>query len=369
MIIKNGAVFGEDGLFQVRDLYIENHKIVASREEVSDDTQIDARGLFVIPGLVDIHSHGADGHDFSDGDPEGLKAILRYEKEHGITSYCPTSVTLPKDRLKKVFATILEVQGYPEGSKILGINMEGPFIDPKKKGAHEESYIHDPSVSFFRECSEACENQIKLVTMAPNQKNGMEFIEELHGEVCISLGHTSMDYDTAVEAIQRGAHHVTHLFNAMQPYAHRDPGLVGAALDDPQCVVELISDGFHIHPSVIRAVFTMFGPERVVLISDSMMATGMANGRYKLGDLDVTMKDRKATLQDGTLAGSATNLFDCMRCAVSFGVPKEQAIFAATRNPARSIGVYDRVGSLASGKDADVLLVDQDLNLKKVISE
>lgn len=367
MIIKNGAVFGEDGRFQIRDLYIENHKIVASREEVSDDMQIDAAGLLVIPGLVDIHSHGADGHDFSDGDVAGLKTILKYEKEHGVTSYCPTSVTLPKDRLKKIFATVLEVQEYHEGAKVLGINMEGPFIDPKKKGAHEEGFIHEPSVSFFRECNEACGHQIKLVTMAPNQKNGMEFIQELHKEVYISLGHTTMNYDTAVEAIQRGARHVTHLFNAMQPYAHRDPGLVGAAFDNSDCMVELICDGFHIHPSVIRAVFTLFGAERVILISDSMMATGMANGRYKLGDLDVTMKDRKATLEDGTLAGSATNLFDCMKCAVSFGVPREQAIFAATRNPAVSIGVYDRVGSLTPGKEADVLLVDADLNLRQVI--
>lgn len=367
MIIKNGAVFQEDGLFKKQDLYIENHKIVASREEVSDDMEVDASGLLVIPGLIDIHSHGAAGHDFSDGDAQGLRKILKYEREHGITSYCPTSVTLPKERLKKIFATILEVKDYKEGATVLGINMEGPFIDPKKKGAHEESFIHKPSAEFFRECNKACGNKIKLTTLAPNMEDGMKFIDEMHDEVCISLGHTSMDYDTAAEAIKRGAHHVTHLYNAMQPLGHRDPGLIGAAFDDGESMVELISDGFHIHPSVVRATFALFGPERVILVSDSMMATGMPNGSYKLGDLNVTMKDRKATLDDGTLAGSATDLYDCMRCAVSFGVPREQAIWAATRNPAKSIGIYDKVGSLTPGKEADVLLVDEDLKLRRVI--
>ena len=160
---------------------------------------------------------------------------------------------------------------------------------------------------------------------------------------------------------------MTHLYNAMHPLAHRDPGLIGAAFDDRESMVELISDGFHIHPSVVRATFALFGPDRVILVSDSMMATGMPNGSYKLGDLNVTMKDRKATLEDGTLAGSATDLYDCMRCAVSFGVPREHAIWAATRNPAKSIGIYDRVGSLTPGKEADVLLVDEDLKLCRVI--
>ena len=164
----------------------------------------------------------------------------------------------------------------------------------------------------------------------------MEFIREMQGEVQISLGHTAADYRCAAEAMSLGAHHVTHLYNAMQPFAHREPGLIGAAADDPECMVELICDGYHIHPSVIRTTFKMFGPERVILISDSMRATGMANGTYELGGQEVTVKDRKAVLKDGTLAGSATDLFGCMRKAMEFGVPVEQAIWAATRNPARS---------------------------------
>ena len=208
---------------------------------------------------------------------------------------------------------------------------------------------------------------VKLVTLAPNTEGAMDFIDEVHEEVCISLGHTAADYGTAAEAMRRGAHHVTHLYNAMQPLGHRDPGLIGAASDDPLCMVELISDGLHIHPSVVRATFRMFGNERVILISDSMMATGMANGQYELGGQAVTVKDRKATLADGTIAGSATNLYDCMCKAVSFGVPMADAVFAATRNPAKSIGIYEEVGSVTPGKEADLLLVTPELKLIKVL--
>lgn len=367
MIIRNGEVFGEDGKFTVRDLYVENHRIVASEEEVSDKTEVDASGLKVLPGLVDIHSHGAFGHDFSDGDEEGLKIILQYEKAHGITSYCPTSMTLPAEELKKIFSTLKAGDGLEDGARVLGINMEGPYLDPKKKGAHVEAHIRKPEAEAFRELNSYSGDRVKLVTLAPNVEGAMEFIDAVHDEVCISLGHTGADYETSAEAIRRGAHHVTHLYNAMMPLAHREPGLIGAAADDPDCMVELICDGMHIHPGVVRATFRMFGPERVVLISDSMMATGMENGTYQLGGQEVTMKDRRATLKDGTLAGSATNLYDCMKCAVSFGIPLEQAIFAATRNPAKSIGVYDRLGSLNPGKEADILLVDDQLNLKQVL--
>ena len=367
MIIKNSAVFQEDGTFKKQDLYIENHKIVSSEEQVTDRQVINGEGLLAIPGLVDIHSHGAYGYDFSDGDGEGLKEILCYQRRSGITSYCPTSMTLPKDRLEKIFASIQEAKDLPDGAAVRGINMEGPFLDPKKKGAHVEAWICAPDADYFRELNALSGNLVKLVTLAPNVDGAMDFIRELHGEVCISLGHTAADYDCCAEALALGAHHVTHLYNAMQPLAHRAPGLIGAASDDPLCMAELICDGYHIHPSAVRAAFRLFGPERMILISDSMRAAGMENGVYELGGQKVYMKDRKATLEDGTLAGSATNLFDCMRKAVEFGIPRSTAIFAATRNPAKSIGIYDQVGSLTAGKEADILLVTEELELKQVL--
>ena len=335
MIIKNGNVFQEDGSFRKETLYIRNHRLTEAFEATSEEEVIDAEGLMVIPGLVDIHSHGAYGEDFSDGDPEGLKKILRYERQSGITSYCPTSMTLPKEQLKKIFKGIREAEKSGDGATVAGINMEGPFLDPVKKGAHVEEWITEPDADFVRELNEVSGGRIKLVTLAPNVSGAMEFIRKMQSEVQISLGHTAADYECASEAMALGAHHVTHLYNAMQPLAHREPGLIGA--------------------------------ERVILISDSMRATGMKNGTYELGGQEVTVKDRKAVLKDGTLAGSATNLFGCMCKAIEFGVPVDQAIFAATRNPARSIGIYDRTGSVHTGKEADILLLTENFELKRVI--
>ncbi|RHO77220.1 N-acetylglucosamine-6-phosphate deacetylase [Blautia sp.] len=366
MIIKGGKVFQEDGSFLEQALYINDHRLVDKAEYQDDGKVIDAEGLLVLPGLVDIHSHGAAGEDFSDGNPEGLKKILQYEKRCGITSYCPTSMTFPKERLRQIFASIKGAQTEEE-AKVVGINMEGPFLDPAKKGAHVEEWIAAPDAAFVRELNQDVDGLVRLVTLAPNMDGAEEFIKEMHEEVCISLGHTAADYDCASRAMKLGAHHVTHLYNAMQPFGHRAPGLIGAAMDDPECMVELICDGYHIHPSAIRAAFRLFGPERVILISDSMRATGMENGTYELGGQEVTVKDRKAVLKDGTLAGSATNLYGCMCKAIEFGIPLEQAIMAATANPARSIGIFDRVGSIRIGKQADLLLVSENLELKRVI--
>ena len=366
MIIKGGKVFQEDGSFLEQAIYINDHRLVDKAEYQDDGEVIDAEGLLVLPGLVDIHSHGAAGEDFSDGNPEGLQKILQYEKRCGITSYCPTSMTFPKERLRQIFASIKGAQT-EEGAKVVGINMEGPFLDPAKKGAHVEEWIAAPDAAFVRELNQEVDGLVRLVTLAPNMEGAEEFIKEMHEEVCISLGHTAADYDCASGAMKLGAHHVTHLYNAMQPFGHRAPGLIGAAMDDPECMVELICDGYHIHPSAIRAAFRLFGPERVILISDSMRATGMENGTYELGGQEVTVKDRKAVLKDGTLAGSATNLYGCMCKAIEFGIPLEQAIMAATANPARSIGIFDRVGSIRIGKQADLLLVSENLELKRVI--
>ena len=366
MIIKRGKVFQEDGNFLEQTLYVNDHRLVDKAEYQDDGEVIDAEGLLVLPGLVDIHSHGAAGEDFSDGNPEGLKKILQYEKRCGITSYCPTSMTFPKERLRQIFASIKGAQTEEE-AKVVGINMEGPFLDPAKKGAHVEEWIAAPDAAFVRELNQDVDGLVRLVTLAPNMDGAEEFIKEMHEEVCISLGHTAADYDCASRAMKLGAHHVTHLYNAMQPFGHRAPGLIGAAMDDPECMVELICDGYHIHPSAIRAAFRLFGPERVILISDSMRATGMENGTYELGGQEVTVKDRKAVLKDGTLAGSATNLYGCMCKAIEFGIPLEQAIMAATANPARSIGIFDRVGSIRIGKQADLLLVSENLELKRVI--
>lgn len=366
MIIKNGSVYQEDKTFVKKDLYIENGFIVESAGQITDHSEIDASDLLVLPGLIDIHSHGAVGHDFSDGNTEGLEKILAYEYANGITSYCPTSMTIHREELEHLFERMGNFQEGRGMAHVAGINMEGPFLDASKKGAHRQECIMAPDVDFFRKCNQACGNRICLVTLAPDVEGAMEFVRELHNEVSISLGHTGADYDTAKAALKAGANHVTHLFNAMLPLGHRAPGLIGAAAEEENCMAELICDGIHVHESMVRAAFKLF-PGRIVLISDSMRAAGMEDGTYDLGGQQVTVNGKLATLFDGTIAGSATNLYDCMRTAVSFGIPVEEAIAAATINPARSIGIYDRVGSLSPGKRADVILADRNLKLVKVI--
>ena len=276
-------------------------------------------------------------------------------------------MTLPMDELIRIFASATEVEQDESCARIVGLNMEGPFLDPAKKGAHVEEYIRKPDIEFFQECQNASGGRIKVVTVAPNMEDAEEFIETFKDDVVISIGHTGADYDCAAKAMEKGAHHVTHLYNAMNPLGHRAPGVIAAAADDPLCMVEMIGDGIHIHPAVVRNTFRMFGEERIVLISDSMMAAGMENGVYELGGQKVIMNNRKAVLEDGTIAGSATNLYECMQCVIAMGVPERTAIFAATRNPAKSIGIYGEVGSLVPGKRADMVLADEKLNIVRVI--
>lgn len=385
MIVKNGIVFGEDRTFQKRDLYIEQGRIVADENKLNDSDVINAEGLYVIPGLVDVHSHGAAGHDFSDGDPEGLYKILAYERAHGITTYCPTSMALPKERLLQVMGSV-KVLGEicrqrAEGrtadvsekiARIGGIHMEGPFLDPDRRGAHREEYLCSADMKFLRKCNLACGGLLRLVTVAPNVEGALDLIRAAasgKGQkdcIHISLGHTAADYETCSAAFDAGADHVTHLFNAMESFHHREPGLIGAAADCPDCMVELITDGVHVHDSAVRAAFRLFA-DRVILVSDSMRATGLEDGEYELGGQLVKVSGSRAVLSDGTIAGSVSNLFDCMRRAVKAGIPRETAIAAASANPAKSIGIYNQVGSLTPGKFADVLLVDEELRLVRVI--
>lgn len=367
MIIRGGKVYLEDKSFAVRDLYIDDGRIMEDESQVTDNTVINAENMLVLPGLVDIHSHGAMGYDFSDGNIEGLKEILSYQYSHGITSYCPTTMTLPGEKLLSIFQTMKNWKNEKDLSRIVGLNMEGPFIDPKKSGAHKKEYISAPDTEFFRECNEACGNLIRLMTIAPNMEGAIEMIRELKEEVVISLGHSSADYTTAKVAFESGASHVTHLFNAMTPLEHRKPGLIGAASENENCMAELICDGIHVHESVVRAAFKLF-PDRIVLISDSMRAAGMGNGTYDLGGQQVTVSRNKACLSDGTIAGSVSNLHDCLRNAVSFGIPLEEAVAAATMNPAKSIGIFHETGSLMPGKRADIILTDKDLNLLRVVA-
>lgn len=364
MIIKNANIFGEDAVFTQKDLFIQDSVIT---ESADDDTVIDAKGLFAIPGLTDVHFHGCVGHDFCDGSIEAIQAIAEYQLKNGVTTIVPATMTFDEETLTGICKTAGSYKN-ESGAALCGINMEGPFISTAKKGAQNSKYIHKPDVDMFRRLQSASGNLVKLVDIAPEEEGSMEFIDALKDEVGISLAHTTADYDIANEAYNRGARHATHLYNAMPAFTHRSPGVIGAACDHDNCMVELICDGIHIHPSVVRTTFKMFGDDRIVLISDSMMATGLTDGDYSLGGQPVKVVGNLATLADGTIAGSATNLMDCLRTAVQkMGIPLESAVKCAAVNSAKSVGIYDKYGSLAPGKTANVVLLDKDLKIIKVI--
>mgnify|MGYP001089606065 FL=1 len=255
------------------------------------------------------------------------------------------------------------------GAEVVGAHLEGPFLSAAKKGAQNGAFLHDPDISMLKRLQEAAEGCVKLVTLAPEQPGAMEFIREaVSMGIAVSLGHTTADYDTAKTAFEAGANHTTHTYNAMPPFVHRNPGVIGAAFDSG-AFAELICDGVHIHPSVVRATFRLFGKERMLLVSDTMRAAGMPDGNYTLGGQAVIVKGPLCTLEDGTtIAGSATNLMTCMRTAVSFGVPLADAVRACTFNPAQSIGIESRVGTLDAGKEASIVLLNQeDLSIRKII--
>lgn len=367
MQLQNGRVFLPDGTFEKATLDFENGLISGIGFPAAEGA-IDARDGYVIPGLIDIHTHGAVGHDFSDGGVEDIAAIARFLAGQGVTSFLGTTMSLGLEDLCRAARSAAEYRKNPdpEGASLQGINMEGPFFSLAKKGAQSAEFIIPPDYDFYKRIQDVSGAAVRLVDLAPELPGAMDFISRAARECRVSIAHTEADYDTASRAFEAGAAHVTHLFNAMPPFTHRAPGVVGAAADYADSV-ELISDGFHIHPSVVRSVFSLFGEDRVCLISDSMRACGMADGTYTLGGQKVTVKDGKATLADGTIAGSTTHLMDCLRRAVSFGVPLPSAIKAATLNPAKAAGISGITGTLEAGKQADIVVLDRELRLRLVV--
>ena len=325
----------------------------------------DAAGAYLIPGLVDIHTHAAVGEDASDGSTEGVIKMSRYYAAGGVTSWCPTTMTLKEPELTRAMEAIAAFRRPEDGAKVAGINLEGPFLSLKKCGAQNPDNLHVPDADLFHRLNAASGGLARLVTVAPEEPGALDFIREVSQSCAVSLGHTTADYDTAMAAYAAGASHATHLFNAMPPLGHREPGVVAAALD-AGATVELITDGLHIHPAVIRLVHRLFG-ERLALISDSLRCAGMPDGDYELGGQPITMKNGKATLTGtDTLAGSSIHLMDGLRRAVGFGVPLEAAVTAATLAPARAIGLDGEIGSLAPGKRADMVLLDRELKVLAV---
>lgn len=381
MIIKNIKVYTEDKTFADGKIIIREgvfEEIIIGQTTASDlelqDTEIvDGKGCYAIPGLIDMHFHGCMGDDFCDGTKEAIARIAEYEASIGVTAMAPATMTLPVEELEQILKVAAEYKkGATKGADLIGINMEGPFISSAKKGAQDEKNMILCDIEVCQRFLNASDGLVKFVGIAPEEsENSLEFIEKMKDKVNISLAHTNADYDKAKAAFDAGANHAVHLYNAMPAFTHREPGVVGAVSDSRHVTAELICDGVHIHPSTVRATFKMMGENRMILISDSMRATGMPEGQYTLGGLDVNVVGNRATLvSDGALAGSVTNLMDCMRTAVKkMGIPLETAVACVTMNPAKSLGEYDRYGSISKGKKANVVLLDEELDLQMVVKD
>lgn len=376
MLIKNALVFTEACRFEPMTVITDNGLI---SQLLPGDAMIkyggeviDAKGCYLLPGLTDVHFHGCAGRDICEGTYDAFEKITAFEFSQGVTTVCPATMTLPDDKLCQVLSAAAEYKKTAPQSAyagLVGIHLEGPFISKAKKGAQNEDYILTPGSAMLRHWQSCAKGLIKLVTIAPELEGAIDCIKECAGEFRFSLGHTESDYDTALKAFAAGSDHLTHMFNAMPPFLHRAPGVIGAAFDCGNCFTELICDGQHISAGAVRAAFRLFGDEHIVLISDSMEAAGMPNGRYHLGGQAVFVKENRAQLDDGTLAGSVTTLYGCMKTAVKMGIPLESAVRAATINPCRSIGIDDEYGSITKGKKAHLLLLDADtLDIRRVIS-
>ncbi len=359
MFYKHARIFCEDFQFRTGAFEVtKDGKFGAILPETVPADAIDLQGATVIPGLVDVHIHGAVGADFSDGDYEGLVAMCRYLAKEGITSVAPASMTLPYDVLDKAFKNGRKVADErPEGcARLVGVQMEGPYFSEKKKGAQNGAYLKNPDFEGFKALYDGCNGLIRIVDVAPELPGAEAFIEKAKDLCTVSVAHTDAAYENAAMAFRAGATHLTHLFNAMPGIHHRNPGVIPAAAEKETVRCELICDGLHVHPSSVRLAFSLFGKERMVLISDALRCCGLPDGEYELGGQQAFLKGGIAKLADGTIAGSATNLYKGMCLAMEFGIPEADALRAATYNPSCALGLQDKIGSITTGKYADFVV-------------
>jgi len=366
----HGTIITPFQLLEDRMIIIEKGKIIAITDKKEDLAFlknveiIEAQNKFIVPGYIDIHVHGGGGSDVMDGEYEAIKQVANTHSRFGTTAFLPTTMAMTKDKIIKSLKSIHEARlKGTETAEILGIHLEGPYINPEKKGAQKEEDIKKVSVEEFLEFSQASGNLIRLVTIAPEMPGAIDFIRWLHQQgIIVSVGHSNATYKQVQEGIQAGLSHVTHTFNAMRELHHREPGVVGAALTSPELTVEVIADGIHIHPIVLKILTQMKENEKLVLITDAMRATGFKEGTYDLGGQEVMVSQGQARLKNGTLAGSVLTMDTAVKNLVNkVGISLLNAVQMASYNPAKCLGIDDRKGSVELYKDADIVILNKNL--------
>jgi len=370
--ITGGTLITPLEIYEDADVLIEDGTIIAVGPGVASGEiaeVIDAGGAIVAPGYIDVHVHGSAGHDTMDGTREAIEGMARFFAAHGVTSFCPTTLTQPAADIMASVRAVHECMENPieGGAQPLGVHLEGPCIDAKKKGAQPEQHITTAAAIDYQQLFSL--GNIKLITLAPEIEGNKALIAFARSQgAAVVVGHSSATYEDIEEAVQHGLNHATHTFNQMEGLHHRKPGTVGGVLLLDEIFAEFIADGIHLHPAIVDMVVRLKGPERAVAITDAISGAGMPDGDYELGGQAVVVKEGAVRLPDGTLAGSALTFDQAVRNIVEFTIaPLPEAIQMATLTPARSIGVADRKGSLEPGKDADIVILDDDLNVLKTM--
>jgi len=355
----------EDGFIKVKNGIIVS---VGEKKQVkkADAETLDLHNSLIVPGFIDIHTHGIAGVDTMDAKEESIRKMSIVNAAHGVTAFLPTTVCAPYNALINVIKTVVNVKRKQNmKAKVLGLNLEGPFISPKKLGAMDPNYARPPSIKEFDKLWKASDGLIKLITIAPEVSGALELVRHVTSRgVTVAMGHSYASYQETMDCIRAGARHTTHLFNAMRAYGHREPGIVGAVLESAVVSTEVIADLIHLHPTTLRLTCAMKPEDKVVLVTDAIQATDMPDGMYKLGKKEIYVKKGVSRLADGTLAGSTLTMEKAVRNMVfEVGVPLEQAVAMATVNPAKVLGIENEVGSLESGKCADFAVLDKNLNV------
>ncbi len=376
-LIRGGRILTPHQTLEHSVLVLENGRIAAiePEDQVSEfpgeAEVIEARGLWVAPGMLDLHVHGAVGSDTMDASIEGLRKMSAYFLRQGVTAYLPTTITQTAEAIRRAIDSVIECSRASEGAQPLGLHLEGPYLGHKNRGAQAPDWLRNPDPAEYRSWFET--GFVRLVTLAPELPGALELIREgVRAGVRTSAGHTEAGYSQMRRAAGAGLTQATHTFNGMTGLHHREPGTVGAILTDDRIYAEVIADGVHLHPAVLGLVFRVKGPERTLLVTDAMRATGMEDGEYELGGQMMTVRGGVARTPTGGLAGSTLTMAQALKNAVRFGgaqagLTLNQALAMATATPAEALGLAGRKGSLRPGADADIILLDGDLNLQQAL--